>query len=460
MNGMNFNVTDNSTFFLYCQFNPEDPICWYETLPPPFKLTSGKVISAIAIAILMLVALCGNILVCTAFFVYRRLRKTTNYFIISLALSDILVATVAMPMWLSFEVSGWATLPIWIDPHTLLRFWNWFDIFAGVSSITNLTAISIDRCLSIMTPLLHRTRMTSSIAIIMVLISWCYSIILASMSFANLLHYTAIVATLGFFLPLIVIVLSYVIIYVRVKFGGYNASPEKDWNLERTLIIVISVFLICWLPFFIFTLIYHYCFSCELRADHVPYLISFIKWMHYLNSCCNPFIYGLFNLNFKNAFRALIRHCIVLRHNDNEVTTQAVDDQKTTLKCHIIGIKRKLKLKKQARGGSLLLSDVDTGSLCVTVIPGNTSNRSSRSLMQGELQDTWNFNEVNSNVPTKYDQKRKMNGNAFPKNESADVILRESNDDDLTKMAGFYDSSSDPERNHFLQSHESQESCV
>ena len=455
---MELNGTLNDTFNYYCEYNPEDPSCWLDAVPPPFKLTPGKIVSAIAIAALIVVALGGNILVCTAFFVFRRLRKTTNFFILSLALSDILVATVAMPMWLSYEVTAWHTLPAWIDFTMLLRFWNWFDILAGVSSITNLTAISIDRCLSIMTPLLHRTRMTNTIAIIMVLIAWVYSIMLASLSLAQVPQFTAIVASLGFFFPLLIIVISYVTIYLKVKLGGYGAGSDKDWNLERTLLIVISVFVICWLPFFILAILYHYCFSCEFQGEYLPYIISFTKWMHYLNSCCNPFIYGLFNLNFKNAFRALLKHCFVTtRQHEHDGTTLATDGQKTSLKCHIIGLKRKLKLKRNVRGGSFLLSDADTGSVCVTVIPSHAATRNT--LLHNEPTDAWNGTEVNSNIPPKDGATRKKlsdsSDGTFRQSSNSDVA-----DDDVTLISGSYGSQAETEREYFLRSQDSQESCV
>ena len=440
---MGLNETLNSSFSIFCQYFPEDPLCWSNGPLPTFKLTPGKIISAIGIAVLMFVALSGNILVCTAFFVYQRLRKTTNYFIISLALSDILVATVAMPMWLSYEVTAWYKLPRWIDFFMLLRFWNWLDILAGVSSITNLTAISIDRCLSIRMPLLHRTRMTNKIAIIMVLFAWIYSIVLASLSLAQFKYFTAVVATLGFFFPLLIIVVSYSMIYFQVKGGGYS---EQDWNLERTLIIVISVFVICWLPFFIFAVLYHYCFSCHFNPNELPYIISFIKWMHYLNSCCNPFIYGLFNLNFKNAFRGLLRHCFVLPRSESEGTLKGTSGPQISLKCQLMGLKRTLKLNRKSRDGSFISSDADNGSTCLTVTTGHTCN------IRPLQHDILNGIEDKSKVLI--GAYAEMNGNQL--HGATNPVSSE----DLSPVHHYCESQDDSPAMSFLQSQGSQESRV
>ncbi len=326
----------------YCLAFPEDPVCTYE----PFKLTTGKIISAIVMALLMIIALGGNVLLCTAFLFYRRLRKTTNYFIISLAVSDLLVASVAMPMWISYEVTGWETLPPWIDFFMLYKFWLWLDIVSGVSSITNLAGISIDRFFSIMAPLLHRTRMTSSLAIMMVAMAWIYSIVLASLSFPQWRYYTLIVSVLGFFLPLGVIIVSYFAIYFKVKHGFLNKHSDKDWNLERTLLIVIFVFIVCWLPFFVFSLVYHYCpvTQCHFDQKSVNQIVSFTKWMHYLNSCCNPFIYGVFNTNFKMAFRALFNQCFGRGTIDSDITNAHNDTARdSTIVSQIRSFGRKLR---------------------------------------------------------------------------------------------------------------------
>ena len=446
---MGLNETFNSSLYFYCYYNPEDPQCTYDVLLPPFKLTPGKIVSAIAIALLIVIALGGNILVCTAFFVYQRLRKTTNYFIISLALSDIVVATVAMPMWLSYEVTGWHTLPHWIDFKMLLSFWHWFDILAGVSSIANLTAISIDRCLSISMPLVHRTRMTKTIAIIMVLFAWIYSIVLASLSLVNFHYFTAVVASLGFFFPLLIIVVSYSMIYCQVKGGGYS---EQDWNLERTIIIVISAFVICWLPFFTFAVLYTYCFTCEFKPDELPYILSFVKWMHYLNSCCNPFIYGLFNLNFKNAFRSLLQHCFVLKHDGNEGADKVNNERKVSLKCQIMGLKRTLQLSRKSRGDSSLSSDLGLGSTAVTISSSIAYHTNNAKAMDFDTNDPLIGTELNS--------KGLLKTHADVNNCRFRPVTNPDTSSDISPISYYCEEQDDSADISFLHSNESQESCV
>ena len=67
-------------------------------------------ISTTFLVIIILMALFGNVLVVIAFAVFQKLRSMTNYFIVSLAVADILVAAVSMPVWVAYLLTG----PAWM----------------------------------------------------------------------------------------------------------------------------------------------------------------------------------------------------------------------------------------------------------------------------------------------------------------------------------------------------------
>lgn len=82
----------------------------------------------------------GNILVCVAVCLVRKLRRPCNYLLVSLAVSDICVALLVMPMALLYEIKGdWSFGPIWCD------LWVSFDVLSCTASILNLCMISVDR---------------------------------------------------------------------------------------------------------------------------------------------------------------------------------------------------------------------------------------------------------------------------------------------------------------------------
>ena len=63
-------------------------------------------ISTTFLVIIIIMALFGNVLVVVAFAVFQKLRNVTNYFIVSLAIADILVAAVSMPVWMAYLLTG------------------------------------------------------------------------------------------------------------------------------------------------------------------------------------------------------------------------------------------------------------------------------------------------------------------------------------------------------------------
>jgi 7 transmembrane receptor (rhodopsin family). len=63
--------------------------------------TREKVIYTTGLVLLSILTLLGNGLVVIAFYTYRPLRTYTNYFIISLSASDILVGLISIPIWVA-----------------------------------------------------------------------------------------------------------------------------------------------------------------------------------------------------------------------------------------------------------------------------------------------------------------------------------------------------------------------
>lgn len=103
----------------------------------------GYVIKCAAMCFIVVAALFGNLLVMVSVMRHRKLRVITNYFVVSLALADMLVAIFAMCFNASFEVTG-----RWLFGSFMCDVWNSMDVYFSTVSILHLCCISVDRWVS------------------------------------------------------------------------------------------------------------------------------------------------------------------------------------------------------------------------------------------------------------------------------------------------------------------------
>ena len=71
---------------------------------------------------------------------------------------------------------------------------------------------------------------------------------------------------------------------------------ERESGAAKTLGIVVGAFIICWLPFFIWMSV-----TALFELVTPKWLYDIILWTGYGNSAVNPFIYGLFSIEFRTA---------------------------------------------------------------------------------------------------------------------------------------------------------------
>lgn len=128
---------------------------------------SGPWLLAVMLSLIILMTVCGNILLIALVFAHRSLRCTSNCFLVSLFLSDLMVALVVMPpAMLNVLCGAWV---LWVD---FCPVWLCFDVMCCSASILNLCVISLDRYLLIISPLRYKQRMTPPRALLLVGGAW------------------------------------------------------------------------------------------------------------------------------------------------------------------------------------------------------------------------------------------------------------------------------------------------
>ncbi len=179
---------------------------------------------SLVLALLIATSIVGNVLVCIAVATDKRLRKLSNLFLVSLAVADLLVAAVVMPVALLNDLA----LDSWPLGRTFCKVWIASDVMCSTASIVNLCAISLDRYVHIKDPLQYtewitRTTVPASIAVI-----WVLSGLMSFLPIGLNLHrannnveeeehcavdfnpsYSIISSVISFFVPCVIMLLIY-----------------------------------------------------------------------------------------------------------------------------------------------------------------------------------------------------------------------------------------------------------
>lgn len=134
----------------------------------------STVLKIITVSIIIFAAIFGNLLVIISVCRHYKLRITTNYFIVSLACADILVAAFAMSFNASVAITG-----KWIFNRIICDFWNSCDVLFSTASILHLCCISLDRYYAIIKPLAYPMKITSKTVAIMLTIVWISSALIS-----------------------------------------------------------------------------------------------------------------------------------------------------------------------------------------------------------------------------------------------------------------------------------------
>lgn len=206
-------------------------------------------LKALVLILIIVVAIFSNLLVIFSVVLYRKLRGINNYFLVSLAFADLIVACFAMTFNATQEILG-----RWIFGPAVCDLWNSIDVHASTVSTLHLCAISFDRFYAIVKPFDYDHFMNTYSAMGMIAAAWLCPVFISFVpiflgwyttkehlkereetedkicKFVTNVPYAFISSTLTFWFPVILMVLVYYRVYREAM--KQKTAMEKMTNIR------------------------------------------------------------------------------------------------------------------------------------------------------------------------------------------------------------------------------------
>ena len=302
--------------------------------------TAEKIGETIVYCVLFVFSLAGNSFIGIVVYKTKTMRKPIDFFIINMAMSDLLYPIVLYPRILTklYVDYQW---PIGGPLGQALYKLSYFlpDISMAVS-IQSLVLIAVDRFGAVVFPLRYPL-ISSKLCPLFILATW----IVAMSTFSTYLfafklveypgglvcelkwnevfgessslqNYFIALYVIFFYIPLVLVAVIYTIIVIKLKSKktpgeqSVNAGQQRvkrEQNVLKMAIAIVLAFAVCWLPNSIFWMLFIFASDGTTWSCGFGYfaIVSFL--MAHANCAINPYICFIFIGNYRQGLKNLLR---------------------------------------------------------------------------------------------------------------------------------------------------------
>lgn len=249
----------------------------------------------------------GNVLVILTVLKSPSLRGVPDLIISSLAFSDFTVCFIYLPLWIYGYNHFTSPATQQGSPFKITK--SFFGYCSLIASVSNMFAVTVDRVIAIRFPFKYLGIMTAKTAYTIIAIVWLISLA-AGVLYAQEMFSRIILR--GYCITLMLCTISlYAYIFVIAKrqenkVQAMNVSTTRqlktDKKAAKTILIVVGVYALCWLPQLVVPFI--------VNPSKKPILFKKIfPWVQVVlasNSALNPYVYCMRSHNYRRQFGKLL----------------------------------------------------------------------------------------------------------------------------------------------------------
>lgn len=278
----------------------------------------------VILAVLALTALLSNVCVLFVFYKSPRSRSITNYYLMTLATTNLIFVITIMP--LTIVVSLYGKDVLGNKAGQVIGFIGVSLVF-GLVQTTSL--IAINRFFCVVKPLLYKKYFRTKPAILMIIGVWVFSVLnvtavyfsgAADFEFypGRLVHmlvfkdqttsriFAAIFQVMFTVFPMTITGVCYWKVYRTVKGHSARVSSslntsltKEDIHITRSVLPLVCGFIICWIPC---STVFHLAVYVNLPRS-IEMCFTFSAYSSYV---INPIVYNIFNKPFRKQFIKVI----------------------------------------------------------------------------------------------------------------------------------------------------------
>ncbi|XP_078034934.1 pyrokinin-1 receptor isoform X2 [Augochlora pura] len=307
--------------------------------------------------VIFFTGLIGNVSTCVVIARNKSMHTATNYYLFSLAVSDLLLLLSGLPQEIYYI---WSRFP-YVFGEAFCIIQGFAAETSANATVLTITAFTVERYVAICYPIISHTMSKLSRAVKFVIAIWVVALCLAvpqaiqfgivyeysngsvildsarcSVKSVLIEHAFQISTMLFFVVPMTMITILYILIGIRLRRSRLLTGNVKrnhlssglthcdsgrgksaaQRNVIHMLVAVVVAFFICWAPFHAQRLlaVYGAQTNKEEPEDALVIVYTILTYVsgifYYLSTTVNPVLYNIMSNKFREAFKSMLsNHC-------------------------------------------------------------------------------------------------------------------------------------------------------